>query len=110
MPRRFNTRHKLLYASASEFQWGKSTIARLPRAGNQRAFTRLFSGNGVTTGEVKRKKSAEVPRIFFSNAGSGTARVLKTLTSRRSKRKSVGFLYEKNSSLDAIIRRLYSRK
>src|SRR5579863_2514072 len=92
IPRRLSTRHKLLYARASEFQCGNSTIARLPRAGNQRALARLFSGNGVRTGEVKRRKSAWVSLTFSSKAGSGTARVLKTLTSRRSKRKSAGLI------------------
>src|SRR5437016_5952113 len=93
-PSRFRTRHKPVYAVASEFQCGSRSYARRPRAGNHRAFARLFSENGVRTGEVKRRKSAYVPRTFPSRAASGTSRVLKTLTSRRSNWKSDGFTYE----------------
>src|SRR5580658_9115410 len=59
---------------ASAFQCGRRTMARRPRAGNQRAFTRLFSGYGVFTGAVKRRNSANVPFTFASSFGSGTSR------------------------------------
>src|SRR5580698_2102195 len=61
-------------------------MARRPRAGNQRAFTRLFSGYGVFTGAVKRRNSANVPFTLASSFGSGTSRVEKTCTSRFSSR------------------------
>src|SRR5205809_5826469 len=91
-PSRFSVGQSALWLSASEFHWGSSTIALFPFAGNQRALARLFSGYGVGTGEVNRRKCAYLPRTFASSAGSGTARVLKTWTSRRSRRKSVGVL------------------
>src|SRR2546425_13347221 len=89
-PSQFSTRQRLVYAIASEFQCGSSTTARRPRAGNQRAFARLFSGYGVRTGEVNRRKLERGPQSLASCFGAGAFRVLKTCTSRRSKRKSEG--------------------
>src|SRR5579863_104564 len=92
MPSRLNTRQRPAYATASEFQCGSSTTALRPGVGNQRALARLFSGYGLATGEVKRRKSAYVPFTLAASFGSGVARVEKTCTSRVSRRKSVGAL------------------
>ena len=52
----FQILQSALWLIASEFHCGMTIIAFFePVTGNQRAFIWLFSGNGVSTGEVNRR-------------------------------------------------------
>ncbi len=62
---RLNRWHRALWLKASAFHCGSTTMACFGRAGslcagagNQRAFTRSFSGYGVRSGDVKRRNCA----------------------------------------------------
>ena len=76
---RLNMVHSALWPKASAFHCGSTTIACFGRpgslcsgAGNQRAFTRSFSGYGVRSGDVNRK-----------NCARGNSSVLGLLAKRR---------------------------
>src|SRR3954468_5751446 len=95
IPKYLKAPHSALWLIASEFHCGSTITARffLPGftffgfGGNQRAFTRLFSGYGVFTGDVKRRNSACETFLSF---GAGPEPVWKRSTLRFSNRKSVG--------------------
>src|SRR5258708_10721552 len=86
------------------FQCGRMMTARFPSVSNQRAFTRSLVGYGVLTGEGKRRKMPS-PLGTLAEALLPVGNSSIFLVSRR---KSVGFLYEKNSSLCATISSLRS--
>ena len=79
-PKRLNMVQSALWLKASAFHCGITMMALRAcspvclsgGAGYQRAFTRSFSGYGVRTGEVKRRKSAfgssPLAALAFSSA------------------------------------------